>query len=432
MTRNPEQALGEPDPAFYAALLDDDPVELYENAPCGYLSMLPDGTIVKANGTFFSWTGYTRAEIVGRKRFQDLLAPGDRIFYETHYAPLLRMQRSVREIAVELRLADGQRLPVLANAVLRTDAAGEPHVVRTVLFDARERRAYERELVAARRRAEQSETRARSLAETLQSTLLPPVAIEIPGLDVAGAYRPAGDGATIGGDFYDAFETGRGTHAVVLGDVSGKGPGAAIITALARYTVRAEVLRSPSPAQALRLVHEAMVRDHPDRYCTALLLEVAATPGGAGGTLAIGGHEPPILTDGRACRRVGTPGTILGMLPMADITDTAVKIRRGETLVLYTDGVSEARRDDEFLAAERLEALVAELAAGGSAADVATGLADAAVSFQRGTPRDDIAVVALQVEPPVPPATERPDAGAVPEHPRAEDVASTVEGGAAR
>ena len=398
MTGEPEQVLGEPDAAFYAALLDDDPVELYENAPCGYLSALPDGTVIKANATFFTWTGYTRADVIGRKRFQDLLAPGDRIFYETHYAPLLRLQGSVREIAVELRLADGERLPVLANAVLRTDAAGEPHVVRTVLFDARERRAYERELVASRRRAEESEVRARALAETLQSTLLPPVGIEIPGLDVAGAYRAAGDGTTIGGDFYDAFETGRGTHAVVLGDVSGKGVSAAIVTALARYTIRAETLRAPSPAEVLRLVHQAMARYHPERYCTALLLEVAATPTGADITLAIGGHEPPILTDGRTCRRVGAPGTIVGMLPVAEFRDTALHLRPGETLVLYTDGVSEARRQDEFLAADRLEALVARLAAGGSAADVATGLAEAAVSFQKGDPRDDIAVVALRVK----------------------------------
>jgi phosphoserine phosphatase RsbU/P len=397
VSQQPDQALGEPDAAFYAALLDDDPVELYENAPCGYLSTLPDGTVVKANATFFTWTGYTQGDLVGRRRFQDLLAPGDRIFHETHYAPLLRMQGSVREIAVELRLPDGGRLPVLINAVLRNDAAGEPHVVRIALFDARERRAYERELVAARRRAEESEAQARALAETLQATFLPPVGIAIPGLDVAGAYRPAGDGATVGGDFYDVIETGRGTHAVVLGDVAGKGVSAAIVTALARYTVRAEVLRSPSPARVLRLVHEAMARYHPERYCTALLLEVAPTPAGAAVTLAIGGHEPPILTDGRSCRRVGAPGTILGMLPTAEVSDTAFELRPGETLVLYTDGVSEARRQDEFLPADRLEALVAGLAARGSATDVATGLAEAAVTFQKGDPRDDIAVVALQV-----------------------------------
>jgi phosphoserine phosphatase RsbU/P len=396
VTKDPEQVLGERDEAFYTALLDDDPVELYENAPCGYLSTLSDGTVIKANATFFAWTGFERTQIIGRERFQNLLAPGDRIFYETHYAPLLRMQGSVREIAVSLRLPDGRRLPVLANSVLREDSTGRPEIVRTVLFDARERRAYEEELVAARRRAEESEASARALAQTLQATLLPPLEPSIPGLDVAGAYRPAGDGFTVGGDFFDVFRTGRGSHSVVLGDVSGKGPSAAVVTALVRYTVRAEALHSSSPAQVLRCVHEAMARYQPDRFCTAVLLEVAPTGAGADITVAVAGHEPPILTDGRTSRRVGEHGSILGMLPEVDVSDRPVPLRPGDSLVLYTDGISEARRGDEFFGEERIETLVTELAGKSDAAGIATGLADAAVSFQHGEPNDDIAVVVLK------------------------------------
>jgi len=82
--------------AFYSALADDDPAELYDNAPCGYLSALPDGTIIKANATFLTWTGYERDKLVGRRRFQELLATGDRIFYETHAAPMLFMQGMLR------------------------------------------------------------------------------------------------------------------------------------------------------------------------------------------------------------------------------------------------------------------------------------------------------------------------------------------------
>src|SRR5689334_19467639 len=113
--------------------------DLYENAPCGYLSALHDGTIVRVNGTFLRWTGFSRSELVGVKRFQELLSPGGRIYYETHYAPLLRMLGSVREIAVELMTADRQRLPVLINSVLVSDETGEPQLVRTTVFDARER-----------------------------------------------------------------------------------------------------------------------------------------------------------------------------------------------------------------------------------------------------------------------------------------------------
>src|SRR5580658_3978242 len=123
--------------AFYSALADDDPAELYDNAPCGYLSALPDGTIIKANATFLTWTGYDRDKLVGRRRFQDLLATGDRIFYETHAAPMLFMQGMLREIAVEVIGASGLRLPMLMNALLKRDDDGQPLVIRAVMFDAR-------------------------------------------------------------------------------------------------------------------------------------------------------------------------------------------------------------------------------------------------------------------------------------------------------
>ena len=134
------------------ALFDESAEDLYENAPCGYLSAAPDGTIVRVNETFLRWTGHAREELVGIRRFQDLLTVGGRIFHETHYAPLLRMQGHVREIAVDIVAADGRRLPVLLNSVLLSDEAGVPKVVRTTVFDARERQSYERELVAARDR----------------------------------------------------------------------------------------------------------------------------------------------------------------------------------------------------------------------------------------------------------------------------------------
>ena len=99
--------------AFYAALADDDPAELYDNAPCGYLSTLPDGTIIKANATFLDWIGYDRDALIGRRRFQDLLATGDRIFYQTHAAPMLLMQGMLRETAVQVISASGSRLGLL-------------------------------------------------------------------------------------------------------------------------------------------------------------------------------------------------------------------------------------------------------------------------------------------------------------------------------
>ena len=153
---------------FFKALPEDDPESLYEKAPCGYLSTTPDGTIVKVNQTFLTWTGFSREGLVGRRSFSDLLTGGGRIYHDTHYAPLLRMQDRVREIALDVVKADGERLPVLVNAAVEHDDAGTPLFVRVALFDATERRSYERELLRAKQQAEESEARARTLARTLQ------------------------------------------------------------------------------------------------------------------------------------------------------------------------------------------------------------------------------------------------------------------------
>jgi PAS domain S-box-containing protein len=138
--------------------------DLYENAPCGYLSTSPDGMIVRVNATFLRWTGHAHDQLVGVKRFQELLTAGGRIYHETHYAPMLRMQGSVREIAVDVVCADGRRLPVLMNSVVVRDEHGAARVVRTTVFDATERKLYEHELLAARNR----ERAARERVERLQ------------------------------------------------------------------------------------------------------------------------------------------------------------------------------------------------------------------------------------------------------------------------
>jgi PAS domain S-box-containing protein len=137
-------------------LIEESAEDLYDNAPCGYISALPDGTIVRVNQTFLDWSGHRREDLVGRKRFQDLLTAGGRIFHETHYAPLLRMQGTVREIAVDIVCADGGRLPALINSVLKKDEDGRPLLTRTTVFNATDRKEYERELLRERQRAEQA------------------------------------------------------------------------------------------------------------------------------------------------------------------------------------------------------------------------------------------------------------------------------------
>jgi PAS domain S-box-containing protein len=136
-------------------LLEESAEDLYEHAPCGYLSTYPDGTIARVNQTLVDWLGHDRAALLSM-RFQALLTTGSRIYYETHYAPLLRMQGFVNQLALDVVCADGRQLPVLVNTRQRRDAAGEPLFNRITLFDSTDRRRYERELLLARRKAERA------------------------------------------------------------------------------------------------------------------------------------------------------------------------------------------------------------------------------------------------------------------------------------
>jgi len=393
-----EQLLEAATDAFYEALGDDDAEDLYENAPCGYLSTRLDGTIVKVNATFLRWTGFEGDDLVGRRTFADLLTVGGRIFHETHYAPLLHMQGRAREIAVDVVCADGRRLPVLINAVVSAGEGTRADLVRTAVFDATERRRYERDLVEARRRAEESEARARLLAATLQESLLPPAPPSIPGLDVAAAYRPAGSGDEVGGDFSDVFEARSGGWGVVVGDVRGKGVEAATVGALARHTLRAAAMRTTRPTVALQTLHQTLEREPTERFCTAVFARVRrVSPGHFRLSLASGGHPLPVLasTDG-AVRPVGRHGSLLGVLDSPTFQNVTVDLRLGEALVFYTDGVTEGRRGTEFYGEERLAERVAASRADGAAA-IAERLVEDVVAFQDGMPRDDIAVVVLAV-----------------------------------
>ncbi|MFP5369687.1 MAG: PP2C family protein-serine/threonine phosphatase, partial [Actinomycetes bacterium] len=333
-------------------------------------------------------------------RFQELLSVGGQIYYETHYGPMLEMQGEAREVALEVVRSDGRRLPALVNSVVRRDESGRTAFVRTAVFDATDRRAYERELLDARRRAEESEARARLLARTLQQSLLPPAVPEIPGLDVGAAFRPAGAGDEVGGDFYDVFETRAGGWAVAVGDVRGKGAEAAAVTALARYTVRAGAFRDVQPARVLADLNDVLLRERGDWSCTVAIGSLTPRDGcGWRVTVACGGHPPPLrIGPSSPARPVGRPGTLLGLLDTIDVADVEEALAPGEAVVFFTDGVTEARGPEGFFGEERLAGLLDTLRDAG-AVEIARGVVDRVVEFQAGDPRDDIAVVVVRVPP---------------------------------
>ncbi|MFD3457644.1 PP2C family protein-serine/threonine phosphatase [Streptomyces sp. NPDC058691] len=334
--------------AQFSALLEDSAEDLYEHAPCGYLSTLLDGTIAKVNTTLLDWLGYERGDLVGRRHFSDLLTVGGRLYHETHFAPLLRMQGEISGIALEFTAADGSRLPVLVTSTVKSGSDGQPLLIRTTVFDARDRRAYEVELLRARKEADLERDRLQRLATTLQKTLLPPALANVPGLDVSAYYHIASVDE-VGGDFYDLFPLAAGTWGMFLGDVCGKGAAAAAVTSLARYTLRAAAVYDPDPVAVLTNLNTVLNHEYngtDPRFCTVIfgLLTPDHERGGFRVTLASGGHPPALLmrADGSADYLPTPDGQLIGVLTDAHIATTAVRLAPGDTLLLHTDGLTEA------------------------------------------------------------------------------------------
>lgn len=336
-----------PSAAGFPALLEDDLEDLYENAPCGNLSTLLDGTIAKINGTLLAWLGYRREELVGRRRFSDLLTGGGRIYHETHFAPMLAMRGEIGGVALDLRTKDGVRMPVLVTSVVKAGSEGQPQLIRTAIFDAAMRRSYERELLSARKAAEREDERLRQLVSKLQRSLLPAVLQTPPGLDSAAYYRAASTDE-VGGDFYDLFPLEDGRWGFFLGDVSGKGVEAAAVTALARYTLRAATVYNPDPAAALQNLNTVLWQEYRQdaRYCTVVSGILTPTPAVNAFTavIASGGHPEPLLLRGDGSVHYHpTKGRIVGAFPNSRYTNTTVVANPGDTLLLYSDGLTEAR-----------------------------------------------------------------------------------------
>lgn len=401
------------------ALLDHSAEELYESAPCGFLSTLMDGTIARVNTTLLKWLGMGREAVVGRLRFTDLLTMGGKLYHETHFAPLLHMRGEISGIALEMVTSGGDRVPVLVSATVKYDDGGEPLLIRTTVFDATDRRAYEEELLRRREEAEQARAEAERahqraeaeqerLRETfgvLQRALLPDTLPAVPGMEAADYYRTASL-YRLGGDFYDLFPIDDTRWAFLLGDVSGKGPEAATLTSQARYALRASALCSPEPADALATLNTILLERHADdedlRYCTVVLgfLETGDGTGPVRVRLASGGHPPALVLrgDGGAGFLSNPGGMLVGVVPGAHFATVETVLDPGDTLVLYTDGLTEARTGPGRESMYGEQALLSFAA--GHAPSTPRGIIDALVELTRGFGEgldDDTALLALGV-----------------------------------
>jgi len=241
------------------------------------------------------------------------------------------------------------------------------------------------------------------VARTLQRSLLPPHLPGIPGVEVAARYHAAGEGNEVGGDFYDCFRTGKDDWAIVIGDVCGKGADAAALTALARYTVRAAAMQARKPSRVLTMLNDALLseaatRDSMDqRFCTVAYTRLRPTEKGVRITATSGGHPVPLIlrADGSielACR----VGTLIGVLAEPTLADRSTELGPGDVLLLYTDGITEARGSQGVFGEDRVRALVAGCA-GLEATPIAERIERAVLDFQDGNPRDDIALMVVRV-----------------------------------
>jgi sigma-B regulation protein RsbU (phosphoserine phosphatase) len=381
--------------------VDEIAEELFENAPCGYIVARPDRSIVRVNATLLAWLGYERNSLTG-KLFIDLLTAGSRIHYETHFAPLLQLQGRLGGITVDCVTADGARLPVFVTANIKTDDDGRPVLLRITLQDARERRSYERELLDERQRAERERARVQLLAQTLQRSLLPPVLSPPEGLDASASYHAA-SADDVGGDFYDLFPLAHDKWGFFLGDVCGKGAGAAAVTSLTRYTLRAAAVFDDDPLAVLHNLHAVLsheFRDSQNQFATVIFGVLTRCDNGFEVHLASGGHPPALVlgSDGGAYYLTTTGGQPVGMA--IDPTFVAARIRLGadDTLVLYTDGLTEARISNSTQRYDDRGALL-EFAAAHAPA-TAPQIIDAIQSLLDGLGpgvEDDTAVLALGV-----------------------------------
>jgi serine phosphatase RsbU (regulator of sigma subunit) len=242
------------------------------------------------------------------------------------------------------------------------------------------------------------------LARDLQQSLLPPVLPEIPGLQVASAYVPSGSTEVLG-DFYDLFPAQDGWYCAVLGDVCGKGVEAAKVTAMARYTIRAEATQPvrPSPSAVLGRLNDAMLAQlgHMNsRFLTAAYVSFAIGPGGVlNGRICLAGHPPGLVRRGAGqVEEIGAPGTLIGVWPDPRLTDVPVHLEPGDTLVLYTDGITEARPTltRRIFGERRLAQLLATSGDLDASATIEL-IARAADTHANGAARDDTALLALRV-----------------------------------
>lgn len=235
------------------------------------------------------------------------------------------------------------------------------------------------------------------IAHALESALLPESLPSIPGLQLEALYSAAGALNQVGGDFYDVFPYGE-RWMLAIGDVCGKGPRAAGVTALARHTLRTAAMLGQSLDGMLQTLHRALrEREVGSDLCTVCLVLVDAREHPARLTVALAGHPQPILASRSGARLLGHPGTLLGVVDEVEIHEVQASLGEAETLLLYTDGLPEAGRAGRQISERELLELCRRTA-GLPLAEGLRAIKQAALERAQGPLRDDIALLGMRLD----------------------------------
>ena len=238
----------------------------------------------------------------------------------------------------------------------------------------------------------------RMIATTLQASLLPSTLPTIPGADLAVRYWAAGEGITVGGDFYDVFEVDA-HWALVIGDVCGTGPAAASLTSLARHTIRAAAWNGADPDDVLRQLNHAVTHSGEDTFCTALYCTLTPSKQGFLLSVTAGGHPLPVVhrANGHS-ETIGQPGTLLGVLAASRSTTVTTELLAGDAIVLYTDGITDVPPPHN-LSPRDIKQMIQNAAASATTADaIATNIGYQIHAEHSFTERnDDIALLVAAI-----------------------------------
>jgi serine phosphatase RsbU (regulator of sigma subunit) len=252
----------------------------------------------------------------------------------------------------------------------------------------------------------------RDVTTDLQAALLPPSLPIIPGFELGARYEPAHQGLDVGGDFYDVVAISPERWLLVIGDVTGHGAKAAAATGLVRHTIRSGAMLGMEPSEILDHANQAMLAGKdslaPGIYCAVALamLDTSEVPVSSGTSVvrvvvASGGHQPLMLrrADGRV-ESVQTHGRLIGYFPSVEANQLTVDLYAGDTLVAFTDGVTERHLDSEWFGESELTKLLATSDPASDADAVAGIIRDAATHAFPNAPKDDMTILILR-RPPV-------------------------------